>query len=109
MQRMGARGDSEGAFMKKVLTWILFATPLFYVGLMKATGQPVEVAVVFMLVPFIAAPFLLSRFVPKDEEQAKAQAIQVITMALTGEVVDARPSKVPKKEEAPGKSLRSRP
>ena len=53
--------------MKKVLSWILCATPVFYVILMKATGQPVETAVLLMLLPFIAIPFILGRFLPKDD------------------------------------------
>lgn len=67
--------------MKKVLSWILVATPLFYIGLMKATNQPVETLVVVMLLPFIAAPFVFARFLPEDEEKIKEGLKNVLTTA----------------------------
>jgi hypothetical protein len=86
--------------MKKVLSWILFATPLFYVLLMKATGQPIETAVILMLVPFIAAPFVLGRFLPNDEEEAKAEAMRVLRTVATGGR-PAAPSRAPRSQARP--------
>ena len=45
----------------RALVVILALLPLGYVGLMKATAQPVEWSVVLMMLPFMAFPFIVSR------------------------------------------------
>ena len=90
--------------MKKILSWILFATPVFYVALMKATGQPIEIAVILMLLPFIAAPFVFARFLPKDEEETKAEMMKVLRTVASG----GRPAAASRSPRSPARLRKDR-
>ena len=79
----------------KVLVVILASLPVAYVGLMKATQQPVEWWVVLVMLPFMAFPFVVGRPLAKltVEEQDKLvrQVAPVFLAAATGHVLVPRP------------------